>query len=141
MSIPAPAQSPTSSSTAYSGQKLSETPPPRQEDHSRRSSNGENQGGERPSDFGHRDPDYNHDGTISDAESRTYQADTRSADSRYSTDSRERMAHEKEEGKNYRAEVSAHTAQVHSQNDNKMHKLFGKETAPPPPPPVKPEGL
>ena len=79
-------------------------------------------GGDRPNDFGH-SPDYNGDGTISREEA-----------SAYSTDSRERTAERREEGKNYRAEVSAATAQNASNNDNKMHKMFGKQSQPVPQP-------
>jgi hypothetical protein len=96
-------------------------------------------GGNRPDDFGHRNPDYDGDGRISEAESRTYSEDVRSEDRRYTTDSKERLAHEKEEGKNYRAEVSAATAQNASNNDNKMHKMFGKQSQPVPQP-VRPDG-
>jgi hypothetical protein len=96
-------------------------------------------GGNTPSDFGHRDPDYNHDGTVSDAESRTYDSELRHEDRVAAQESRERMAHEKEEGKNYRAELSARTAEVQSNNDNKMHKMFGKQSAQPPMP-TRPDG-
>lgn len=99
----------------------------------------EQPGGDRPSDFGHRDPDYNHDGTVSDAESRTYSEDLRHEDRMSAQESRERTAHEREEGKNYRAELQAHTAQVQSNNDNKMHKMFGKQSAQPPMP-TRPDG-
>jgi hypothetical protein len=111
--------------------------------HTTRRTQEETHGGEPPKDFGHGDPDYNHDGTVTDAESRVYQADRRSADRhyevekrseerRYLADSKERIAHEKELSKNYRAELQARTAQMQSNNDNKMHKLFGKESTPPP---------
>jgi hypothetical protein len=102
-----------------------------------RESNSRTPGGGPPDDFGPgggRSPDYNHDGTISDAESRTYDADTRAASRQAGLDSRERIAHEREEGKNYRADVSAATAQNASNNDNKMHKMFGKQSAPVPMP-------
>lgn len=138
MSIPPPA--PTSTAGAsYSTQKTADPPPSRQE--YRSTGQGDAPGGSPPADFGHRDPDYNHDGVISDAEARAYDTDTRSADRRYDTDSRERLSHEREEGKNYRAELQAHTAQVQSNNDNKMHKLFGKDMAPPPPMPISPTSL
>lgn len=105
--------------------------------------NGERQapGGHPPDDFGNRrNPDYNGDGQISDAESRTYAAETRADSDKYRTDSRERIAAEKEEGKNYRAEVSAATAQNASNNDNKIHKMTGKQTSPPVQMPTRPEG-
>jgi hypothetical protein len=139
MSIAPPGQTATAGK-AYTSQKTAETPTTRPED-SRKTGQGQDPGGSPPPDFGHRDPDYNHDGVISDAESRVYDADTRSADRRYDTDSRERMSHEREEGKNYRAELQANTAQVQSNNDNKMHKLFGKDMGPPPPPPISPTSL
>jgi len=64
----------------------------------------------------------------------------RSDDRRYETDSRERLAHEKEAGKDYRAELQARTAEITSNNDTKAHKLFGKDPPPPPPMPTRPEG-
>ncbi len=118
------------------------TPTERPQEHEgyRRETPGEqNPGGERPSDFGHRDPDYNHDGSISREESDTYRTDVRSEDSHYATDSKERLAHEKEEGKNYRAELQAHTAENASNNDNKAHKLFGKQS-PQTAMPTRPDG-
>jgi hypothetical protein len=130
----------TGAGAPYAGQKYAEPPTPRQGEYSARYSGEKTQGGDPPKDFGHRDPDYNHDGVISEAESRAYDADVRSEDRRYQADSRERMAHEREEGKNYRADMQAYTAQIQSNNDNKMHKLFGKQMAPPPPPPVRPQG-
>lgn len=115
-------------------------PPPNQNGYGSHSNgSGSSKGGETPSDFGHRNPDFDGDGKISDAEARVYNAETRSADSRYSTDSRERVSFMKEEAKNYRAEVTAHTEHVKSQNDNKMHKMFGFSLTPEPPPmPEKP---
>ena len=98
-------------------------------------------GGHPPDDFGNRrNPDYDGDGHISDAESRTYSSEVSAEKDKYRTDSRERVAAEKEEGKNYRAEVSAATAQNASNNDNKIHKMTGKQTAPPVQMPTRPEG-
>jgi hypothetical protein len=120
-------------------QRLAEAPPEGRTPE-RREANGEHRpGGDRPDDFGHRNPDYDGDGKISESESRTYDADVRSEDRRYTADSKERTAHEREEGKNYRAEVSAATAQNASNNDNKMHKMFGKQSQPVQQP-TRPEG-
>lgn len=85
-------------------------------------------GDKPPSDFGHgreHRADANGDGTISDAEAKTYAADRRADTSRYQADSRERIAHHKEESKNYRSELEARTEQFKSKNDNKAHKMFG----------------
>lgn len=113
----------------------------------RYSTTGDNQGGSRPDDFGHGSPDYNHDGKIDDAEARAWQTKCDSDDRRYETDqrlkeehyesdqrlkeehfeaeSRERIAMEHEKGLNYRAELQAQTAAMQSNNDNKIHKMFG----------------
>ena len=96
----------------------------------RRSDNPSEPGGKRPDDFGHSNPDNNGDGTISDNELSAYKADQASEDRRYEADSRASIAHEKEVGKDYRADKAAATAQNASNNDNKMHKMFGKQAAP-----------
>jgi hypothetical protein len=106
------------------------------------SGGGSTPGGSKPDDFGH--GDYNHDGVISDAEARVYQADKRSEDMHYQTDSRERIAYFREEGKNYRAQLQAQTAAMQSGNDTKAHKWFGINTSGSStvmmgPPPSKPE--
>lgn len=95
------------------------------------------EGHSTPSDFGHRNPDYNGDGNITEQEARVFDTQTRSDTQKYQTDSRGQIAMHrdeirskvdilKEEGKNYRAEVTSRTEAIKSQNDNKIHKITGK---------------
>lgn len=94
-----------------------------------------------PKDFaGHRGPDFDGDGHITDAESRAFETASSERKHAASLEADKETARMREDSRNYRAEVAATAEMAQNRSGGKSHGVFGKggggnKVLPLPPPP------